>query len=205
MLDTDMLTLPATDDAGYDFPATEPPPHTDPEPNRAASRGRKGKRSRPDEIGEPATSEQPAPPSGKRGPRGGRKSLQRDLQSLIASIGVGVSTVNAYDGAVILDNAEQTARRLDDLAKESPSIHRALSLLTGGTTGASVIFALAPIVIPIAHNHGMIPASPAIDAIVDGMTSEPVRNLRPKPDPAPNVTPEGTEYGVVTDDMPPAE
>lgn len=104
---------------------------------------------------------------------GGNKSLQRDLEQLLGAVGAAVSMLEPFDGAVVLANAGSVARRLDDLAKENPAIHRTLSLLTSGSGGTmGVVFALLPVVLPILHHHNLIPSSPVVDSLVDGMTPD---------------------------------
>lgn len=168
-------------------PAPAPAPPTDepePAPDRDASSRRRartadGKRTGKAKRTTGAGADEPAPerPAGKRSARTGAKlSLQRDLEQLLATVGTVVSAIEPFDGAVIIANAESTARALDDAAKKSDAIHRTLSLLTSGAGGSlGLVMALVPIVLPILHHHGLIPSTPAVDLVVAGMTPAEAR------------------------------
>lgn len=93
-----------------------------------------------------------------KGRRPRKSSYRAELTQTLTMIGVTVATFDQFDGTVIIANAESTARKLDEAAQQSDAIARALEALTSGGTGiAAVIVGLAPIVLPIAWNHGLVP------------------------------------------------
>lgn len=111
--------------------------------------------------------------------RGSAKSVQKPLESLFATVGALVSMGNPVDGAIILARAEETARRLDDIAKQSPSVHRVLSALTTGSSGwAGVATAVAPMLLPIAANHGVFASVPAVEEMALGMMPNEAHAMR---------------------------
>ena len=159
--------------------ATEPGP----EP-RKTTRARKGSGARKPSGRSKAKTENTTDVAGKtpRAPKvsskGNRLSLARDLEQLFGMLGAMVSTIDAYDGAVIIAQAPTTARRLDDIAKDNPAVHRTLAMLTQGSGGAmGVAFAFLPIVLPILAHHELTPESPAIDAMVSGMIPPDVQAM----------------------------
>lgn len=106
----------------------------------------------------------------KRGSGSNARSVKKPLEELLATVGTIVTAINPVDGAIILARAEPTARALDDIAKDNPSVHRVLSMLTTGGGGwVGVVTALTPIILPIAHNHGLTAAVPMVDALAAGM------------------------------------
>lgn len=99
---------------------------------------------------------------GKGGRKGGRRSLRDPLTELLTTLGLGVSVINGFDGQVIIFKAETVARELDDLARQNPQVHRVLSQLVAASAWGSVATVLASVAVPIAMNHGAIPANPLL-------------------------------------------
>ena len=148
-----------------------------------------------DKIAKEQPEDDPAPASRRRAARGSRKtstprsrktssssanrkSVKKPLEELFGVLGAAVSMVDPVDGAIVLARAEQTARALDDIAKDSPSVHRVLSLLTTGQSGwAGVAMAMAPIILPMAHHHGLLRGSPMVDQMAAGMMPEEARKM----------------------------
>lgn len=175
-------TAPATDQAepapDRDASAHVPPPDVPPEPDPEGSGS--GDPSSPAGSASGSTSgggTTTKKASGKkRGKRGGRKSLQRDLEQLLGVLGSGLSMLDPFDGTVVLENAPQLARALDDAAKENEALWRTLAMLTSGSGGAAgIALALVPIVLPIAKHHGLLPDTPAVTDLADGMTPDSAR------------------------------
>lgn len=151
-------------------------PDEQPEPDRSASRGRtraasSAKRDRKRKRSSSSSS------SGSSSSRKSSKLDQRDaglrdgLTTALSMIGMGVSTFEPFDGAVILAKAEETAEALDRIAQTSPAVARALNVFAkGGAHGTPIALALAvaPIAVPILHHHGLLPEHP----LVDSMASE---------------------------------
>lgn len=84
-------------------------------------------------------------------------NLKKSLQDTFTLIGVGVTAVNQYDGAVILKNAEGLAKSLDHLANENPSVKRALESMLVASAWGAVLTSCAAISVPVAANHGLLP------------------------------------------------
>jgi hypothetical protein len=102
--------------------------------------------------------------AGKRTRSGGKRSLRQPLTELLTTAGLGLSMVNAFDGALLVTKAEDTARQLDDLAKQNDAVYRVLSQLVTASAWGSVATVLASIAVPIAINHGAVPPNPTLVA-----------------------------------------
>lgn len=174
--DTEPTAEPAPD---RDASAAVPPPDVPPEPDPETSGS--GDPSSPagstsDSASGGGTGTTAKGPGKKRGKKGGKKSLQRDLEQLLGVLGSGVSMLDPFDGTVVLENAGQLARALDDAAKQNEGLRRTLELLTSGSGGAAgIALALIPIVLPIARHHGLLPDVPAVSDLADGMTPDAAR------------------------------
>lgn len=120
--------------------------------------------------------------SGKsKGKSGGRKSLQKPLEELLALVGTGVSMLDPFDGAVILDRSEKLARALDVVAKENPSVDRALRMLVEGSGWGAVGAAVASIVVPIGWRHGIVPDAPLVRMLVPESAAQLATELDERP------------------------
>ena len=113
-----------------------------------------------------------APAAPKRGP--GRptnaesgakltKDLTTALQELCGVLAVLslVSPKLAYDAQVIGDNADKLSGELVRLSKRMPWLDKALRALVASRDGTQLLVVLGAIGVPIAANHGLIPASMA--------------------------------------------
>lgn len=142
MADTleDQITAATVDDAD----APEPTTAKDSAPSTKSTRKR--------------SSTAKAKPSGAR-------SLERPLREIVEQIGGMLSIVEPFDGAVVSHNATRLAKALDGIAKDNPSVHRALSALTASGGWGGVMIAVGSIGLPIAAHHGIIPQSPVIDVL----------------------------------------
>lgn len=103
--------------------------------------------------------------SGKGSKPAGRTPGKAQIEGLLATIGIGVSMVNAYDGQRIMEGSADLAEKLHDLAKENPAIRRALNAALATSAWGAVASALAPIILPIAANHGLV--APELAVMVD--------------------------------------
>lgn len=99
--------------------------------------------------------------SKKKKSGGGKMPAKQELESLLAMLGLGVSAWNWYDGQRIMEGSERLADALYQLAKENAAVRRALVAALAGSAWGAVGAALMPIVVPIAANHGMVPAEMA--------------------------------------------
>jgi hypothetical protein len=65
----------------------------------------------------------------------------------------------AYDAQVILENAEDMAKALNDLAQRNPAIYRALFYFTNASDFSAVLTIGMNMAIPIMVNHDVLPAA----------------------------------------------
>jgi hypothetical protein len=85
----------------------------------------------------------------------------------------------AYDAQIILNNAEELAKALNDLASRNPAVHRVLHLMMNGTDSMVLLTAVANIAIPIAANHGLL--QPAMAELVGAPNPQEFAQERSKP------------------------
>lgn len=106
-------------------------------------------------------------PSSTSSSRPRKATLENRLAGSLTTLGLLVTATGAgtgqaaiqADGALIIANAPSVAHALDELAKQDPRVAKALErALTVGVYG-QLIGALAPLIIGIAANHGIIPAN----------------------------------------------
>lgn len=95
---------------------------------------------------------------------GGRKKQPKrePLVSLLTVTGTGLAMVNAYDGERVVANAEACADALLNAAKESDAVRRALLVMQETSAWGQVATAFLPVAVPIAANHGVVPAHTAV-------------------------------------------
>ncbi len=105
------------------------------------------------------------PPSKARAkkPKATLKSMtQTQLKKAIASsfelLGFGIGTLDAFDGEVIVNNADDMADALIELGKTNPSVMRWLENLVGVSAWGGVITVFGvKVVAPIGIHHGWLP------------------------------------------------
>jgi len=174
---TDTLTDPTTD--ADQAPDVKPPDASaEPDTSDRPERDRRGKR-RDDPAATDDDSDKPKGSSSSgSSKRGGRKrpranagkgrtrsaaSLRQPIEQTLTLVGTVVATFDPFDGMVIVGRAEQTARALEQAAEANPAIRAALErLVSGGSGWGAVVGALAPIVLPIAWHHGVLPDLPML-------------------------------------------
>ena len=83
-------------------------------------------------------------------PRGGFKAI---LVSKYTLAGTMMMPFDPGCGRIILENAEQCAESLDELARTNPAVRRALNSLIATSAWGAVIAAHAPIVAAISMHH----------------------------------------------------
>lgn len=116
------------------------------------------------------------------GSGGQRKYVRKDdLRQIIGLMGTGLTMVDAYDGRRVLDNTDKLVNALDTAQRESDAARRALQALVTGSTWGALASAFMPVVIPIAANHGLLPAETA--TLVG---APPPPRTQPSADPASN-------------------
>lgn len=138
-----------------DAPPAPPSDEKPPTPKRG--------RGRPRKDAAPRASTPRAPKAPPVKPRVDR------LTELLATIGVTVSAMGmarqseriAYDGQIVMGNARQVAEALEATASENDGLSRALDALLAGSSYTLLVTALAGMLVPIAANHGLIPAGMA--------------------------------------------
>lgn len=124
------------------------PPQAKPEPAKAPTK-KAGRRR----VAAPKVDKAPSKGPG-RPPRNG---LEKRLAEQFTTIGLVVSAINVADGAVIIEHGENVARALDKLAAENPKVQAALDKWLTAGAWSGVATAVAPIVLGIAGNHGVLP------------------------------------------------
>lgn len=86
-------------------------------------------------------------------PRGGLKGA---LENMYVGIGMSLLPFDPHCAKVIMDNAENCAKSMDELAKTNPAVRRVLMKMVATSALGTVIAAHAPIVMALAMHH--IPA-----------------------------------------------
>jgi hypothetical protein len=117
-------------------------------------------------------------PTKKRGrgrPRGSTNAskllplseIESGISQFLSLLGMGVSMVNAYDGSVVLHQADAVAKSLTNLAANDPKIHKQLSGALKAGSYAALATATIPIAAAIGANHGMFPPMFLMDTGID--------------------------------------
>jgi hypothetical protein len=107
--------------------------------------------------------------------------LRKAIASSFELLGFGIGTLDAFDGEVIVDNADDMADALIELGKTNPSVMRWLENLVGVSAWGGVLTVLGvKVAAPIAIHHGVLPAEMA--AFMEGEI--PIKGeLKVVPDP----------------------
>lgn len=120
-------------------------------------------------IGSPSASSDGAPKKKRGRPPGSKNkvsgkstdaALKEGLESYVGLIGSGLTMLprTREDGLVILAGGDAWVEATMTLAKSDPRVRHALDVaLTGGAWGGFIV-ATASIAVPIAANHGLVPA-----------------------------------------------
>lgn len=106
----------------------------------------------------PSASEDP--PKRTSRPRGRPPELETKLLELFNQVSGAVTLVNAKDGQVIANGAEDLARAWANLARENKNVKAFLDKLTTGGAIGGVVMATGAIVLGILANHGALDALP---------------------------------------------
>ncbi len=124
---------------------------TDPQPSKDSG-PRRRRKSAPRDKRTPKT-----PGSGRK------KDLTKDLTGAFGSIAIPMFALSqrnpklAYDAQVILENAEDMAVALNDLAQRNPAIYRALFYFTNASDFSAALTIGMNMAIPIMVNHEVLP------------------------------------------------
>lgn len=116
----------------------------------------------------------------------GKASLEKPLIELFTMLGATVYVADQYCGERIMAGAESLAKSLDEAAKQSDSLYKALSGLVETSVWGGVIMSFGLIAIPILAHHGIIPPALAV------LTGAPEPERKPK---EPRVKREKTRRG----------
>jgi hypothetical protein len=141
---------------------------------------------------EPARSQRAAPKRGaaKAAPKSSRRSLRKELDSLVTFINLPVSLIAPQDA---LDPTEQAALvdALDAEAKRSARFHKALEGLITFSSGGSLGIVAATIAARRVARHGVF--GPQLGSLVDGLGGQYLAMTNAKPSEA------AAEMGKVMD------
>ncbi len=89
--------------------------------------------------------------------------LKKAIASSFELLGFGVGTLDAFDGNVIVDNADDMADALIELGKTNPNVMRWLENLVGVSAWGGVITVFGvKVVAPIGIHHGWLPEEMAL-------------------------------------------
>lgn len=90
-----------------------------------------------------------------RGPRGSRRSgtLSKKISSAIAMVAAGVATVDPFDSAIILHNADRLGNAWAPVVEQNPRIKQFFESLEKGGVWGSAIFATMSVALPIVAHH----------------------------------------------------
>lgn len=128
-------------------------------PKRPTTRaGRKAAAAKKAATSAPKADAKPKPAT----PR--KSSLETRLAGSLTTIGMGVTAAGGMtspaiqrDGILIIGNAPNIAKALADIAAGNPAVAANLERMLAAGTYAALFAALAPLVIGIGANHGVIP------------------------------------------------
>lgn len=96
-----------------------------------------------------------------------RTNLTQDLENMFASFAMPLFAFSAakpelaYDAHIIISNAPELAKQLNELAQRNPIVHRVLFNLMNGTDSIMLVVTLSQIAVPILANHDVIPKATA--------------------------------------------
>lgn len=147
-------------------PIEPPTPDLPPKPSkRPTTRAGRRAASAANQI----TKGKTTPDKGPKAPATPRKAtLETRLTGQLVSIGTGVAVAGAMlspafqaDGVLIVQNAGNVAKALDKVAQDQPQVKAALERMLTAGVWSGLATAMAPLVLGIAANHGMVPASVA--------------------------------------------
>lgn len=151
-------------DGGVDVQLPGTPSPNEAQPEAAGKRGR----GRP--LGSKTVRKDKPPVSGQTptGPaRVGRpKNSEKLTQQLTEQIGLlGMALMLApswegaeYDGSIVLAGADDLARALVSVAESNASVRKILEALVNASAWGAVATAVVAVALPIAANHGLVPA-----------------------------------------------
>ncbi len=89
--------------------------------------------------------------------------LKKALSSSFELLGFGIGTLDAFDGEVIVNNADDMAEALIELGKTNPNVMRWLENLVGVSAWGGVITVFGiKVVAPIAIHHRLLPEEMAM-------------------------------------------
>ena len=129
---------------------------------------------------EPARGQRAAPKRGgaKAAPKSSRRSLRKELDSLVTFINLPVSIIAPQDA---LDPIEQAALvdALDAEAKRSARFHKVLEGLVAFSSGGSLPIILGTIASRRAARHGVF--GPQLGSLVDGLGGQYLAMTNAKP------------------------
>lgn len=104
-----------------------------------------------------------APKQQKRIPYKSHDQLEKDLVGFYTMVGMGVMAFNAFDGMVIMENAEKLGQSVNNVAKHNKPFRDTLVRLMQISIYGALISAHATVAIAIGQNHGVIPKFGSLD------------------------------------------
>ena len=116
----------------------------------------------PDLGSEPsADDKKPRRASGARS--GGRRSqVTEGLKAIYVLTGTLIYPFNAYDAELLISNADALATSLEEAARKSPAMYKALLVLTSGGAWMAVALAYGRVFVGLGANHGALPRGAAV-------------------------------------------
>lgn len=143
----------AREAAESDDTATE----ADPKPSRGTGTSSRKRRASSGRSSDTGSSRSTYPGTGRR------KDLTKDLAAAIGKFTIPLMALSvrdkryAYDARIVLENAEELAKALNDLAQRNPSVYRVLFYVTNAGDATELGTVAIGIAIPIMVNHGILP------------------------------------------------
>lgn len=112
--------------------------------------------------------------------------LKKAIASSFELLGFGIGTLDAFDGNVIVENADDMADALIELGKTNPNVMRWLENLVGVSAWGGVITVFGvKIVAPIGIHHGWLPEE--LGLFVEGDIPIKGETLKAVPQPGDNL------------------
>jgi hypothetical protein len=83
--------------------------------------------------------------------------IEKSLRNFLTLCGTGAMLIDRYDGAVVMNSADDLAKAIAEMAKNNPKLHKQLSSAMSMGSWAALATAGVPPALAIAANHGFAP------------------------------------------------
>lgn len=120
----------------------------------------------PDDSSEPRKRRTRSDAGKPRGPRGRRSNpLSKKISAAVAMVAAGVATVDPFDSAVILHNADKLGNAWAPVVEQNPKIAAFFNSLEKGGVWGNAVFSTLSVALPIMLHHMPDKLPPAVRAL----------------------------------------